>query len=796
MLRKYSGVTVAAVLSLSLAIGACAAAFSLIDAFFLRPLPVRDPARLVYVLHSYNEFASDYDTSFSWESFDHLVEASRGRVDLFGYAWATQPVIFDDSGGEEERLQTQWISGDGFRILGIRPALGRVLTAADDGHAVAVLSYSFWTHRFGASPTVLGRWLNFGGKPFQIVGVAQKGFSSLFRGYRTDLWFPKNVGSGWEMVFAHLRPAVAPEQARQTLQAAFTNFRREHPDELARFGAPGEQLQHFQNAPLQFRAPGDLPTGLRTDWQRPLWILAVVAGLVLLIACSNVANLLTARAAAREREMALRISIGASRTRLIRQLLIESSLVAGAACILGLAFASATAPSIVNLMSPSGTQAVYEDLHLDLRILPFLALIGAATTVLFGLMPALRASAISPQDALKAGGARQPATIGMLRPLLAVQVGFSFMVLFVGGLLLLSFQKLTKVDLGFSKDGVLLVDIRGKFPEAEKARLAKLQLLDGIRRLPAVQAVAMSDRGLVGGDHTRLTTPSIRFPGREPESVKPRYMAVSPGFFETMQIRLLEGRDFSELDAAAGATSVIVNQAFARHYFRDGSALGKRFEPVGSSPGSAQREIVGVVADAKYNNLREEKLPVIYGLLQGIDATLAVRTAGNPLVIAPTVRQEIKRVNPSLRVSNVMLQSTLIDNTLLKERLLALLAGFFAAVAMILAAVGLYGVFSYSVVRRTKEIGIRVALGARQLGIVRLVTSDIMRTVAFGLAAGMAGGLALARFVATLLFEVKPSGFWSLALPLASLLSVAALAAVLPAFRAARVDPMVALLDE
>jgi putative ABC transport system permease protein len=662
-----------------------------------------------------------------------------------------------------------------------------------------VLSYNFWTRRFGSSPTVLGRWFNFRGEPVQIIGVAEKKFSGLVPGFVPDLWLPKQSASeyrGWELVWGYLKPGVRPEQARQALQAALTNFVREHPN-LSPGGETNEQSLNYTNLRLDLvSAATGLKTWLPKQWARPLLILAVVATLVLLMACSNLANLLLAPAAVREGEMAMRISIGASRLRLIRQLLIESGLLAGAACILGLAFASATAPSIVNLLSASGQRAVYLDLHVDVRILALLASIGVSTTLLFGLAPALRASAVSPQQALKARSARQSGPIGILRPLLASQVGFSFIVLFVGGLLLTSFQKLTDVDLGFSKAGILLVDIRGKVPPGEKARLARFKLLDQIRRLPSVQAASMSDQGLVGGEYGEIITRDLRFPGREPESVKPLYMAVSPGFFETMRIRILDGRDFTERDVALGSAAVVVNQAFVHHYLPGRSVLGQSLEQVGGSPNTVQKEIVGVVRDAKYNNLWEENSPIIYGLLEGINAMLEVRTAGDPLAMARTIRHAIHDLNPALRVSSMMLQSTRIDNTLLRERLLALLSKFFAGVAVLLAAIGLYAVLSYSVVRRTKEIGIRIALGARQLGVIRLVISDIVLVVAMGLAAGMAGGLALGRFVAASLFEVKPSDFPSIALPLVCLLLAAGLTAVPPAFRAALVDPMVALREE
>jgi putative ABC transport system permease protein len=806
MLLKNRAVTAAAVISLSLAIGACTAAFSLIDALILRPVPVPDPGQLVYC--SYPTFGPSLieQTYTSAALFDRFVQASGQKVELFGisYPGPLQPITLDDSGEQEESVRSQRISGDGFRILGIQPAIGRVLTASDDGQRLAVLNYSFWVRRFGASPAVLGRWFGFQGKQFQIVGVVRNGFDGLMPGYRMDVWFPsmnatasQTASSDWDQVWGRLKPGIRSEQARKALQVVFTNYRRDHTDEFIRSGGPPDQLPKYKNAQLVLR-PGARGSAsmIRMDFERPLWILATLVALVLLIACSNVANLLVARAAAREREMAMRISIGAGRARLLQQLLIESGLMASVASILGLAIAAATAPSIVNLLSPSDFPA-YLDLQIGWRMLGFVSFIGIATTLLFGLMPALHASGVSPHGALKAGSAKQGSKIGLLRPLLASQIGFSFVVLFLGGLLLISFQKLTSVDLGFSKDRVVLFEIRMKNPARnDKAYLGALQLLDSVRRIPTVQAAGMSLQGLIGGNYAWVMEPGIRFPGHQMESVKPRYFQVSTGFLETMQMHLMDGRDLASGDMAPGSTAVVVNQAFVRQYLQGENPLGARFERFGEDPRPAPQEIVGVVQDAKYNNLREANSPTVYEPWGQPDGVMEVRTAGNPLAVAPAIRQAINHSAAGLHVNSVTLQSERINNTLLRERLLALLAGFFAIVALVLAAIGLYGVLSYSVVRRTKEIGIRVALGARQVGVVRLVVSDVVLVIAIGLGIGIAGGFALGRFVAALLFEVKPSDFWSLALPLACFLAASALAALPPAFRAARVDPIVALREE
>jgi putative ABC transport system permease protein len=501
MLRKNAGASVAAVLSLALAIGACTAAFSLIDALILRPLPVQDPGTLVYCSYVAPDSPTNENTYVRQALFERFGRASQGKLELFGTSFPgnLQTISFGDSGVQEENARVQSISGDGFRILGIHPALGRLLTAADDGRKVAVLNYSFWSSHFGSNPDVLGRWFHFWGADFQVVGVAAKGFDNLSPGYRMDVWFPRmnSTGSedpsqGWDQVWGRLQPGVAPEQARQILQAAFTNYRRDHTDEFIRSGGPPDQLPKYTAARLNLK-PGSSGSAsmVRMEFERPLWILAVVVALVLFIACSNVANLLLARAAAREREMAMRISIGAGRARLMQQLLVESGLLAGVACILGLAIASAAAPSIVNLLSPSGYPA-YLDLRIDWRILAFVGLAGIATTVLFGLAPALRASAVSPHEALKAG-ARVSGNMGLLRPLLASQVSFSFVVLFIGGLLLLSFYKVTSVNLGFSKDRVALFQIgMNDSAKNDRAYLIATQLLDVVRRIPGVEAVSLS----------------------------------------------------------------------------------------------------------------------------------------------------------------------------------------------------------------------------------------------------------------------------------------------------------------
>ena len=806
MLLKEPAVTAAAVLSLSLAIGACTAAFSLIDALMLRPLPVPQPGQLVAL--SYPRLRTmpgspPNDDRFSYPLLERFRQSAGGLVDLFGMTvWGLpQRAVFDKGAADTppELLRAQWISTDGLTILGIHPALGRLLTEADgqrdQKESVAVISHAFWMRRFAGNPAALGRSVTLNGTWFRIVGVTQKGFSGVEPGMLTDLWLPLATYAPARRLlspdvnlfalFGRLKPGVQAERVRDALEPVFASFRR-------------EQAARYANAPLYVdSAAQGHASFLRWQFERPLWILAAIVALVLLVACSNVANLLLARAAARSRETVMRAALGAGRLRLVQQVLIECALLAAIACVIGLGVASWATPALVGLMGTAGNP-VYLDVRPDARMLAFLALICLATTSLFGLAPALRASTANSTAALKEASANQSARSRLWRPVLAAQIGFSFTVLFVAGLLLLSFEKLTSVDLGFSGKNVLLFNVDsagGRGGADARSRAVQTELLAQLRRIPGVRSAATSDLALIGGATSPIMASSVRFAGREPERTRPQFLPVSPGFFATMQIPLLSGRDFTARDTEAATPQVvIVNQALAREFFPGKEAVGQRFERVVDDTGRyAEQEIVGVVGDAKYNNLREPTAATVYLPAGATGAVVEVRTRENPLALAPTLRKAILGVDPSLRVAGMTLQSALIGETILQERMLALLGGFFALIAVVLAAVGLHGVLSYSVVRRTREIGVRVALGASFPVLVRMVTADIATTVALGIAAGLAGGFALSRLVASTLFEVKPSDFWSVALPLLCLLVACAASALPPALRAARIDPAEAL---
>jgi predicted permease len=805
MLRRNAGVTATAVFSLSLALGACATAFSLLDALIFRPLPVRSPQQLIYLAFpTHNPDRPEADT-FNDPLFVALRDAGTAHVSLF--AMSTQvirPVIF--AGAEDkERIRTQYLSGDAFDLLGVTPAAGRLITPRDDrrdaAHAAAVISHAFWVSRFGADPTVVGRWLTIEDRQVEIVGVAGARFPGVEPGRPTDLWLPyssynpRAFGNGsfnWFRIFGRVHDGVAVPQAAYALQAAFTNYRRDRAPRVSRDESQ-DDIARFIATPVYLRSAANGPSPLRRQFERALWILAAIAALILIIAGSNVANLFLARTAVREREMALRLSIGAGRARLVQQMLVESALVAGAACLVGLLFAALAAPAVVTMLA-TPDDPVQLDLRLNWQLLAVAAGLTALTTALFGVVPALRASDVAPITALKTGGTRSGVRTGVMRPFVAIQVGFGLVVLFVGGLLVLSFVRVSRVNPGFATADVLLVGMESvEKSDPQQQRVALLGLLDRLRNLPGVQSASSGEYSVLG----RAWTHNVRPPGAR-EWVEATMAPVTPEFFDTMRIPLRNGRGFLPSDAAPGALgSVVVNETFARLYFGAEPAVGRTIETrFGSDKSAGLHQVVGVTADTKHD-LRKPVAPTIYiPLMLRSNGTLHVRVAGDPAAVVARLREEVRATIPPLRVTSITSQAAAVGRTLLRERLLALLAGFFALVGLVLVAVGLYGVLSYAVVQRTQEIGIRMALGARQLSVVRTIAADAGGAALVGSICGLAFALYAARFVQTLLFEVTPFDFWSLALPIAAFSVAAVLAAAIPARRVARVDPVIALRCE
>jgi predicted permease len=802
-LNKHRAVSIAAILSLALSIGATTAAFRLVDAVLLRTLPVNDPQGLYFLTTSNidRDGRTGHSEYFDYSTFREYSKAAGDNADLMVIGMSSRQDAIVDTGQGTEKLYRQYLSGNVFAVFGLQPALGRLLTVNDDlkpgAHPVAVLSHDYWRRRFGGDRKVIGKSFRLGSTRYEIVGVASEGFIGTEPGVVTDVFIPAmmNVQAlnspdwSWFRIWMRPKPGVSPEQVRQPVQAVLTQELRErvknlHPD------TPKQVLNNVLSQAITLHPAASGVSELQKVYRRPLLILAVLVVLVLMIACVNVANLLTAQATARAREMALRVSIGAGRFRLIQLVMVESALLAVAASITGALIAWWSAPFVVSMLAPP-EDPVRLILDADWRSISFGVGLTVAVMFLFGLAPALRASSIQPISALKGG--EDPHSRGrLMNPLIAAQMAFCVLVLFVAELFMITFERLSNRTLGFQHERVLALEIEGS---AQHAPETWMQVADQLERTSGVESVALSGWALLTDN--RWMGP-VQVAGRLLEPVSPYFLNVSPGFFETMRIELIGGRDFrlGDLpprmggDNKASAGVGIVNEAFARTYFNGQNPLGRPVQVPQGKDISAGMEIVGYVRDARYGDLREPIRPTVYVPIHSRSGgTLVVRTAGNPLALATTLRREVSRAHPDLRVTNVATQTSLVRRHLIRERLLAMLSLYFAALALVLAAIGLYGLFNYSVIQQRREIGVRMALGARTLHVVRRVTAQTLGLVCIGCAGGIAAGLACEAFLSILLFDVKATDLSMLAAPILILAAAAFLAALPPAIRAARIDP-------
>jgi len=815
LLAKSPVIAAVVVLSMGLSTGAATAAFSLLNAAILRPLPVNDPSSLVYLsfqVDNYHESGQEgLEDEFSYPMFRSLRDAGRGRVDLFAVSWQTsRPIVFRGVEDQDEKADAVWVSGDAFGILGIRAAAGRVLTPDDDvapgQHPVAVISYAYWSRRFGRDPGALGRWFQMRSEWYQIIGVAERGFTGTEPGIATDVWMPTmmfdkrafdNGGWSWFRIWGRLRGGTTTEQCRELLQPGLTNFRRERASRPGSRYTP-EEFDRYIGSRLSVRSAANGPSELREHFEPALLVLTIVIGLVLLIACANIANLLLARAEARQREIALRISIGAARRRVIQQLLVESSVLGVASCALGIAFSRWAGPFIVGMLGPSHSP-VSLDTGFDLRMFAFVAGLCVMVVLLFGLAPALRSSSVEPGEVLKSGSARNSARTGLARWLVGAQVALCFLVLFFAGLFLRTFYRLSHVDLGFNPNNLILAEVEAAPFDGQGKQALPLwqQLRDRISQLPGVTGVSTSGWALFS---TNAWDEDIRVPDRGEDSVDARMLSVSSGFFGNMQMRIAGGRDFTSADSNVDSvSSAIVNQELRDQYFGGATPVGSHIQML--LPGGAFRDlqIVGLVNNARYNSVREPVRPTVYLPISRGNATwqtLEVRSTAELRELGPVLAREIKQQHPAFKVLDINTQSHLIGDNMIRERLLAVLSSFFAVLAGVLAAIGLYGMLGYSVSRRTREIGIHLALGSSRWRVVRLVVGECLLLTIGGLVAGCIVGLWASRFVDSLLYGQERSSAWAVATPVVALLLAAILAALPPVLRAVRVDPAVTLRYE
>jgi len=805
-LRRNRIASAAAVLSLALGIGSCVAAFRLIDALLWRPLPIAGAARLFVLSRKMIGLYGKPVEGDYWATADFKLmrDAVKDRADLIAISDADRTDItwsgFGAGDDNIEKAHVVYVSGNMFPLFGTEPALGRLLIPADDRGAglapYAVLSWDYWNHRFGRDPHVLGRLLHVGDQAFEVIGVGPRDFTGTEKGTVTDIFLPLSMNTfatqdrmDWHHIFLVLRPGVSQatdlEQLRQHLAAV--NHAFGVACSTCFHGATKSSIDRYLNQTLVLYPGGAGISDLQKEYRRFLVVLGLLAGLVLLIACVNVANMMTAQAAARAHEMALRISIGAGRRRLLQLILIQGALLALLATVLGTFFAAWSAPFVLSLVNPPDNPARLA-LPADWRVLLFgLGLIVLVILVL-GLLPALRASAVRPVAALK-GGEDPHSPRRLMRGAIALQVAFCFLVLFLSSLFVTSFQRLQSRPLGFSTDRLLLLETvagKGQLPVVWN------QTAEALRSAPGVDSAAISGWPLLG----RIKINSEIFINGAPPSPTPAFfLNISPGWLSTMKIPLLSGRDFRPEDTSPGAA--IVNETFVKTFFPGQDPIGRTFARGANQP---LNKIVGVTPDVPDHDLREPNRAVFYTPINMVDtksapkaiefATFVIHTDGqNPLALADSLRQLVAQRHNGLRVSNVTTQLDLVRDQTIRERLIATLAAFFAAVALLLAGIGLYAVLNYSVLQRRREIGIRMAIGSSRAAIARIVALDLFPMIALGGCAGVALGLGAARYVASLFYQVKATDADMIALPTCAILLTAIVATLPAVLRALRTDP-------
>lgn len=798
-LSKHKVASAAAILSLGLAIGAGIAAFRLIDALLLRPMPMAEPERL------YAMFTLGYDPgghfrlgdSNEYPQFRSMRAAVKDDAELIAASFGQRIELTYGSDQEVEKAHRQFVSGWMFDSFGLKPSLGRLFTESDDdkpfAHPYAVLSYDYWTRRFGRDRKVLGRTFRMDDNLYQIVGVAPRGFTGTEPGTMTDIFLPTMMYAGvthddwgWIRTFVYMRPGGSVSVVRDRLQAVFHAVQTERAKTFV--GWPKKRLENFLGQTIRVLPASSGLSDMRLLYRQPLEILAVLVGLVLLIGCANVANLFTAQGAARAREMALRVSIGAGKSRLTQLVLVESLLLAIVASAVGALFAWWAAPYIVEHINPADDPARLA-LPGDWRILGFGWALTIAVTALFGIYPAMRASATQPVNALKGG--EIPNDRRKLMPgLIAAQVAFCCVVIFLAGLLLKSFDHLIHQPMGFSSERLLALDVEAK---PSQSPVLWNQVAEHLRELPRVEQVAIAGWPLLSGIGANGF---VSVHGVTASDVLAYFLDVSPGWLETMRIPLVDGRDFRPDDVDPGVA--IVNEAFAKVYFGGKNPVGQWF-----ARGTTRLQVVGLVRNARYRNMREPITPTAYIPFrpdhdQPVDsATLMVRTvAQNPLAVAGLLRSEVPHARPEFRVSNIRTQLEINRSQTLRERLLAALALFFAAVAVLLAGIGLYGVLDYSVLQRRREIGIRIAVGAPAARVASAVASQLFTMVAIGAVCGVGLGLSVAHYADTLLYQVKTTDTDMLVETLLTMLLIAAIAAIRPVMRAVTIEPVAVLRIE
>ena len=795
-LTKSPGFTLIAVCALALGIGANTAIFSVVNAVLLRPLPFKNPQQLVMVWENAAHLGFPKNTPSPANFLDWQKQSS-----VFAGMAAMIERSFNLTGvGEPERLDGRRVSANMFQMLGVPALLGRAFVPDDDrpGTHVVLLSHSLWQRRFGSDPGVIGRALTLNGESYTVVGVMPP--SVHLPGYgnwKDQVWVPvafppeeaAQRGNHFLEVIARLKPGVTIQQAQAEMETIAARLSQQYPEYNTRIGAVV--------TPLREQVVGDIKPALL--------VLLGAVGFVLLIACANVANLLLARAAVRQKEIALRLALGASHTRLTRQFLTESVLLALFGGGFGLLLAVAAIGVLKSFVPATVSQA--QTIGIDGKVLLFTGFVAVATGMVFGLAPAIQASHFNLNDTLKEGGRDSAASVkgNRLRNLLVVtEVAVSFLLLIGAGLLINSFFHLRNLDPGFRADHLLTMKIdlsEVKYPDRERRSAFLDELIRRVRALPGAQAAAIAGNLPLtyNGDSMTIAVEGIPDPppDQRPDVI---YRAVGPGYFSTMGIPLLRGRDLTDQDKAESKYVVVISEKTAQHFWPGQDPVGKRLKAGSSTSNVPWREVIGVVKDVRQNDfIAPPKMQMYFSYRQLKDLApnaLVVRTAIDPMSLAASVRNTVWSLDKDQTVSDIDTMEHIVAKAVARQRFSMLLLGLFAALALVLAAVGIYGVLSYSVAQRTREIGVRIALGARRVDVLQMTVTQGLKLVGVGMLIGVVAAFMLTRVMASLLFGVSatdPLTFIGIALVL---LMVAILASYIPALRATRVDPIVALRAE
>ena len=823
VLRKSPGFTVVAVLTLALGIGANTAIFSFVDALLIRMLPVQRPEQLFRLIDVSKEGRTI--DAFSYPTFELIQE----NIQALSGVIAFHPLGMVDFvvNGKGELAQAQAVSGSYFTALGVKPIFGRTITTADQARAasqVVVISYGYWTRRFNRNPSAVSAEIVLNGAPFAVIGVTPPEFFGLAPGQSVDVSIPLTsvaivqpqfaaAGSPFDVLtapFRHwlhlmvrLRDGQTEVQALANLGPIYERAMRQAAEGMRGlpFDSPSARSDLAQSR-LKLESGSRGLAALREQFSKPLAFLMAVVGMLLLIACTNVANLLLARCNSRQSEIALRLALDAGRARVLRQLLTESVLLAAG----GGGFAAVVAfwgsSAVANIVSRS-TSAIHLDVHPDMRVLAFTAFVSLVAVIVFGLIPAWRASRLDLSQAVKEGKRAATGRSRIGEGLVIPQIALSLVLTVGAGLLVRTLENLKNSHPGFREQNVLLFSIRPGMIGYTEAQVAGLyeRLLEQIKRTPTVSAVTFSAFSPLAGWSGFTDARVEGYTPRQGEYPAISVNFVGPRYFRTMGTAVLLGRDIAEEDRAGTPKVAVINEAMAQHFFGDSNPIGKRFSIPGWRADTSPMEIVGVVENAKFINLRDQVPPAAYiPFFQSPDSFLAanfeVRSSANPTALAASIREMIQQADSRLPLFGVKTLSEQIDETLVQERIVAFLSSLFGMVALFLACVGLYGVMSSLVVQRTHEIGIRMALGAERFRVLRFVLRRGMATALIGVVAGMAGAVGATRFMATLLFGVKPTDVQTMLFASLALIGVATFACYIPARRATRVDPMVALRYE